>query len=75
MPLYEYKCKDCGEISEFLINAGEGVNDQVCKNCKSADLEKVLSVTNVSKYPSPKNGKTCCGSGEGCGQQKRCCES
>ncbi len=75
MPLYEYKCKDCGEINEFLINAGEGGNDQVCKNCKSTDLEKVLYVTNVAKYPSAKNGKTCCGTGEGCDRPKRCCES
>lgn len=75
MPLYEFKCKKCGEINEFLTNLGESGESFVCKNCKSSELEKVLSVTNISKYPSVKNGKTCCGSGEGCGQQKRCCES
>ncbi len=75
MPLYEFKCKKCGGINEFLANLGEEAESFVCKNCKSADLEKVLSVANVSKYPSAKNGKTCYGSGEGCGQQKRCCES
>ena len=75
MPLYEYKCRGCGEISEFLLNSGENGDVLICKACKGTDLEKILSITNVSKYPSPKNGQTCCGTGEGCDRPKRCCES
>jgi len=75
MPLYEYRCRKCGEISEFLLNPGEDQDRLMCKNCRATDLEKTLSVTNVSKYPSPKNGQTCCGSGGGCDRPKRCCES
>ena len=75
MPLYEFKCKKCGEINEFLLNPGEAGETFVCEKCKSSDLEKIMSVTNVAKYPSAKNGKTCCGTGEGCDRPKRCCES
>jgi len=54
MPLYEFKCKKCGEINEFLSNLGEEGETFVCEKCKSPDLEKVMSVTNVAKYPSAK---------------------
>ena len=75
MPLYEFKCKNCGEINEFITTLGKEREPFVCKNCKNPDLEKVMSVANLSKYPSAKNGKTCCGSGEGCEKPKRCCEN
>ena len=75
MPIYEFKCKKCGEINEFLLSSGEETDNLACKSCNGTVLEKVLSVTNLSKYPSPKKGQTCCGTGEGCGRPKRCCES
>ena len=46
MALYEYKCKDCGEISEFLVfSPSEKLS---CKKCGSEKLEKLLSSFAVS---------------------------
>ena len=75
MPLYEYRCKECGNVSEYLSKIGDTGDSLACKSCDSTDLEKVMSVTNVSTYPSPQGGKTCCGREERCGSEKSCCGS
>ena len=75
MPLYEYRCNQCGNVSEYLSKIGDTGDSITCKSCDSTDLEKVMSVTNVSTYPSPQGGKTCCGREEHCGTEKSCCGS
>lgn len=41
MPLYEYKCTNCGKISEFILK-----NDEApmagCKHCGEKRLERIL---------------------------------
>ena len=55
MALFEYKCKDCGSISEILVFSSDETPE--CKQCGSKDLEKLLSTFAVSmassKSPSP----------------------
>ena len=47
MPIYEYRCEDCGKISEFLIiKAGEAFLPQ-CKRCKSKKMSRILSRVRV----------------------------
>ena len=47
MPIYEYRCEECGKISEFLlIKAGEAFLPQ-CKRCKSKKMARVLSRVRV----------------------------
>ena len=47
MPIYEYRCEDCGKISEFLmIKTDEKVTPQ-CKRCKSKKMSRVLSRVRV----------------------------
>ena len=47
MPIYEYRCEDCGKISEFLmIKTDETVTPQ-CKRCKSKKMFRVLSKVRV----------------------------
>lgn len=48
MPLFEYQCQQCGEITEVLEFPG-GTTDKVCGNCGSAKLEKQFSVTAALK--------------------------
>ncbi len=43
MPIFEYKCVDCGKISEFLEKAGSKKNHK-CEHCGSSNLEKQFSV-------------------------------
>ncbi|MGC9045232.1 MAG: FmdB family zinc ribbon protein [Thermodesulfovibrio sp.] len=64
MPIYEYKCKNCGYVTEYFFNKAEE-KEIVCKNCGSRDLEKILSRVNISSSFSQK-GKTCCGRNERC---------
>ncbi len=43
MPIYEYRCEDCGRTSEFLlIRTDENFAPQ-CKRCKSKKMSRVLS--------------------------------
>jgi len=47
MPIYEYRCKHCGKISEFLlIKTDENFIPQ-CKRCKSKKMSRVLSKVRV----------------------------
>ena len=41
MPIYEYACRACGHEFETLVRASETPG---CVKCRSADLEKKLSV-------------------------------
>lgn len=47
MPIYEYRCNECGKISEFLIiKTGEDFIPQ-CKKCRSKKMTRVLSRVRV----------------------------
>ena len=47
MPIYEYRCEDCGKISEFLlIKSGEALEPR-CKRCQSRKMSRVLSRVRV----------------------------
>jgi putative FmdB family regulatory protein len=65
MPIYEFKCDECGAISEFLI---DGRSDSVsCRSCGSEALEKIMSAASfLAKTAQQTPGHTCCGRGERC---------
>ena len=42
MPIFEYKCKKCGHVTEFLEKAS-GTAKHVCEECKGSDLQRVFS--------------------------------
>ncbi|MHB1543054.1 MAG: FmdB family zinc ribbon protein [Gammaproteobacteria bacterium] len=44
MPIYEYRCDDCGEISEALQKVDEPALDH-CPKCGSTGLKRVMSAT------------------------------
>ena len=67
MPIYEYKCKDCGKISEFFAGVSQQKLDIKCEYCGSRKMSKIFSksyvITNSSVIGS-QGGKTCCGRDE-----------
>ena len=42
MPIFEYRCKECGHVTSFLESAGKA-GEHVCEKCGSKDTEKVFS--------------------------------
>jgi putative FmdB family regulatory protein len=47
MPIYEYRCNDCGKISEFLLIKTDETFIPQCKRCKSKKMSRVLSKVRV----------------------------
>jgi putative FmdB family regulatory protein len=64
MPLYDYKCQDCGVVTEFLITRNS--DQPVCPACRSRNLQKQISAPSVLKNRASTGGKTCCGREERC---------
>jgi putative FmdB family regulatory protein len=47
MPIYEYRCEDCGKISEFLLIRTDESFAPQCKRCKSKKVSRILSKVRV----------------------------
>jgi len=61
MPIYEYRCLDCGRVTEFLVRSqGQRLR---YPHCGSYSLEKLLSVPYVmsSRGYEAAERTTCCG--------------
>ncbi len=66
MPIYEYRCNDCGEITEVLTGMGSQDIPR-CRGCGSTNLEKLMSASFFTfKEGSRAPGTTCCGRTERC---------
>jgi putative FmdB family regulatory protein len=65
MPIYDYKCRDCGKVSEILILNTDSANIR-CPGCGGNDLEKLISSSYMIKTDRPSSGGTCCGRAERC---------
>ena len=75
MPIYEYRCTKCGEVTEFLVL---GKQTQLsCKKCGSEELIKLVSAHNTAARSSRDSGSSgsggCCGSPNSCGTPGNCC--
>ena len=58
MPIFEFRCVQCGNIFEKLfINSDDSV-DMACPECKSGDFERVISSSNYVFGAGPGNNKT-----------------
>lgn len=69
MPIYEYKCRDCGKVTEFLIGVTKDKAEMKCSFCGSKKLGKLFSQSFVStgnRIIGSQGGKTCCGRTERC---------
>ena len=77
MPIYEYRCRSCGETSEIFQGVGEKDDPLQCTNCGSRELERILSPTSFSFKGelSEGAGPRCCESGVSCANPKHCCEN
>ena len=49
MPIYEYRCRKCGEVFERIQKVDEGGDRLSCPYCGAQKPEKVLSSFSSSK--------------------------
>ena len=66
MPLYEYRCVECGHRFESLQRVGEGAEGLSCPECGDRRLEKQLSTFAASTGDPAGAGRAGgCGAGAG----------
>jgi putative FmdB family regulatory protein len=76
MPLYEYRCRDCGHQFEILQRLGEGAGGLACPRCRAAALDKQFSTfaTASGTADSAAGAESLAGCGEGaCGAGMEAC--
>ena len=74
MKLVDYKCQDCGEISELFIR-GDGKSQLKCEKCGCSNMTKVFAPVGLKSSSSDdgfSSGSSCSGcSGGDCGTCSR----
>ena len=43
MPMYEYRCRACGKSFEMLRRMQDAERDLKCPECRSEEIERLLS--------------------------------
>ncbi len=56
MPIYEFRCRSCGNIQEFLFLSSSDEVEIRCKECGSEEMERVVSRTTSFVKPSSSEG-------------------
>jgi putative FmdB family regulatory protein len=48
MPIYEFRCADCGHVFEELVLRSSDEQDLACPKCHGHTVERVLSACAIS---------------------------
>ena len=80
MPLYEFQCADCGNVSEHIVSGSDKINGLACTGCGSTSLNKLISKSNIGTISSKNTQFGCdspqrCGGPDGCPNAGGCCMS
>ncbi len=43
MPIYEYRCEDCGRVSSFLVKSFRDPEAPRCKRCQGGKMTRLIS--------------------------------
>ena len=73
MPIYQYKCRECGGISEHRVMTQSEKKPLSCTSCGSQNIDRIFSAPNISTGRSEPSGNTCCGRAERCSDEGHCC--
>jgi putative FmdB family regulatory protein len=75
MPIFEYKCNDCGKKFDVLHKSSTNLEEVVCPNCQSKNSKKLLSAFSATisgsasshqEHPSCSDGSCRLNYGGGC---------
>ncbi|MCG6963817.1 MAG: zinc ribbon domain-containing protein [Acidobacteria bacterium] len=64
MPIYEYRCTDCGHVFSRLQKVGATADGVTCPECGGANSERLVS-TFASTSPGSQRGASSCGAASG----------
>ena len=65
MPIFDYKCQECGKVSEVFVNNADS-RSITCHTCGSDKMERLISASYVLQTEIRVPGTTCCGRTERC---------
>ena len=58
MPIYEYRCLDCGEVfSQLILKSVDATGQHVCSSCGSEETRRVMSSFAVGNRVDPGPGR------------------
>jgi len=58
MPLFEYRCRGCGHVTEFLEKPNNR-GKHICEKCGGKDLEKVFSTFSARAQGTSSGNASC----------------
>jgi len=64
MPIYEFKCDDCGEVTTEFRRIGDTL-PAACEKCGSKNTQKIMSAFSSGKSASGSGGSVGCGTSGG----------
>ena len=58
MPIYEYRCEECGAVSEVLVRNTQRPVEVVCSTCESTKVSRIISIPGavMTKSSAPSCG-------------------
>jgi putative FmdB family regulatory protein len=65
MPLYEYECRECGQVFEKMVRFSEIDQPAECPECKSQDIHKRITTFASTGSSSQSAASSGCGGGGG----------
>ena len=65
MPIYEYRCLGCGEVSSFFTRSISAALEPVCGHCQSRDMQRRMSSFALGKPTASAHGQFPPGPGAG----------
>lgn len=75
MPKYDFKCLECGNVSEFTLSVSSD-SMVACPSCGSNKMKRMISAPNVlggRHEHDHAGGVRCCGRTEQCGEAPCSC--
>ncbi len=63
MPIYEYRCPQCGEKFEKFIRSVNAPQEVVCPRCGNTEVEKTVSLFGLTGGSRFSSGVSCSSGG------------
>ncbi len=60
MPIYEYRCNECGHEFEKLVRLMSGTPEIECPNCHSKNCKKAISLFGTSQSGTTGSSAAAC---------------